>query len=248
MEIAVKLNKVISHTNQIKDFIDCDSLRQEWMISAARLRSYRVIIPASYYSKEMFFRHIEALGSIAMVQQGDRNKFEIDQSNLGIIENLYKYVIYDSDCAWNLDKGILLIGSYGTGKSILLKAYVNILQRFADSDLGQSMKTKVFKFDSAQNIFNEILEYSGGKLPLRLINSGLCIDELGRETKKAINYGTETTPVIDLLLERYSKGLPTFGTSNFSLQGLTDEYGQVIGDRLRSMFNFVEMIGKSRRK
>jgi hypothetical protein len=124
-----------------------------------------------------------------------------------------------------------------------------ILQKFAESEYGQRHGIKTFKFVTAQDIFNEIV-FDHGKIPIRLINSGLAIDELGREAKKSISFGNEINPLIDLLLNRYSKGLLTFGTSNFQLSSLAAEsgYGPVVGDRLKSMFNFVEMIGRSRRK
>lgn len=248
--IAAKHTQVVSE-NESKDidFIGLDNVREEWKKGASRLRSYRVIIPGTIMSESQFMRYIESLGALSMVEQGDRSKFIFDSENIPIVKELYKYVTYDQSCAWNLDKGILLMGKLGSGKSVLMKTFISILQRFANSDLGQSMQTKIFKFDTAQNIFNSIL-VENGKIPLKYINTGLCIDKLGREPKRTIVFGNETTPIVDLLLERYSKGLPTFGTSNFDLEYLSkpEFYGPVVGDRLRAMLNFVLMPGSSRRK
>lgn len=246
--LTVKPDHQIGQTEEI-DFANLDQIREIWKKEEAKKRSYRVIISKEIMSENQFFRYIEAFGSIAMIQQNDRSKFIIDENNIDIIRNLYLYTTYNKQCSWNLDKGILFVGPPGTGKSVLLNAYCMILQKFAESPFGQRIGAKVFKFEAAQDVFNEIVT-NQGKLPLRLINTGLCLDELGREPKRLSNYGNEFTPIIDLLLARYSRGLPTFGTSNFGWETLSSEsvYGNIVGDRMVSMFSFVEMLGKSKRK
>lgn len=231
------------------DFANLDLIREEWKKEAAKIKSFRVAIPGNIMSETHFHRYLEGFGAVAMIKQGDSSMFCIDDNNRAIIRNLYLYTIYDDKCEWNLDKGILLTGSIGTGKSVLMHAYTMILQKFAESEYGQKLGVKTFKFEPAQDIFNEIVANSG-KLPLRLINSGLAIDELGREPKKSNSYGNEMNPLIDLLLNRYSNGRLTFGTSNFNLIDLSDpsNYGPVVGDRFKSMFNFIVMTGYSRRK
>ncbi|KAA6312302.1 hypothetical protein EZS27_036746, partial [termite gut metagenome] len=58
------------------------------------------------------------------------------------------------------------------------------------------------------------------------------------------------SPMIELLCERYDTGAWTHGVSNFTLETLSSEnqYGRMTGDRLKSMFNFIELKGESRRK
>ncbi|GHU69577.1 hypothetical protein FACS189413_08700 [Bacteroidia bacterium] len=58
------------------------------------------------------------------------------------------------------------------------------------------------------------------------------------------------SPTIELLCERYDSGTWTLGTSNFTLETLSSEnqYGKMTGDRIKAMFNFIELKGESRRK
>jgi hypothetical protein len=78
----------------------------------------------------------------------------------------------------------------------------------------------------------------------------LVIDEFGREPKQIMDFGNLRSPIIELLCERYDTGAWTHGVSNFTLETLSSEnqYGQMTGDRLKSMFNFIELKGESRRK
>jgi DNA replication protein DnaC len=190
-----------------------------------------------------------AFGSISMVRQGDNQRFEIDSKNKKIIMQLYKYITYNPDFEGNLDKGILLTGPFGTGKSVLMSAFASILTDYADSEIGQRRGVKVCKYIKSTEIFNEIIR-NGRELPTKLVNTALVIDELGREAIKANDFGNDRHPIIDLIQARYNKGIVTHGTSNFSCHDLTsiEKYGPMIGDRIKSMFNFLELLGDSRRK
>jgi hypothetical protein len=65
-----------------------------------------------------------------------------------------------------------------------------------------------------------------------------------------MDFGNLKSPMIELLCERYDNGAWTHGTSNFTLETLSSEnqYGKMTGDRIKSMFNFMELKGDSRRK
>jgi DNA replication protein DnaC len=78
----------------------------------------------------------------------------------------------------------------------------------------------------------------------------LIIDEFGREPKQIMDFGNLRSPIVELLCERYDNGAWTHGVSNFTLDTLSSEnlYGKMTGDRLKSMFNFIELKGESRRK
>ena len=78
----------------------------------------------------------------------------------------------------------------------------------------------------------------------------LVIDEFGREPKQIMDFGNLRSPVIELLCERYDTGAWAHGTTNFTLDTLyaENQYGRMTGDRLKSMFNFIELKGDSRRK
>lgn len=63
----------------------------------------------------------------------------------------------------------------------------------------------------------------------------LTIDDLGLEPKEALEFGTVTTPIADLLDYRYDHGLMTVITSNLNIKQLKSHYGIRIYDRLKEM-------------
>ena len=77
----------------------------------------------------------------------------------------------------------------------------------------------------------------------------LIIDEFGRESKRIQDYGNIIRPISELLSLRSDAGTLTHGTTNFILNTLSSDefYGGMIGDRLKTMFNFITVPGESRR-
>ena len=72
---------------------------------------------------------------------------------------------------------------------------------------------------------------------------------LGHESKTVLDYGNLIRPISELLRLRCDFGTLTHGTSNFDLKTLSSEefYGKMIGDHLKTMFNFITLPGESRR-
>ena len=81
------------------------------------------------------------------------------------------------------------------------------------------------------------------------VRKPLIIDEFGRESKMVQDYGNVTRPLSELLSLRSDAGSLTHGTTNFLWNTLSSDefYGGMIGDRLKTMFNFITLPGESRR-
>ncbi|MDR0575718.1 MAG: hypothetical protein LBG96_17145 [Tannerella sp.] len=97
---------------------------------------------------------------------------------------------------------------------------------------------------------SELLEILKEKSVRSFSRLPLVIDDFGREPKQIMDFGNLKSPMIELLCERYDNGAWTHGVSNFTLETLSSEnqYGKMTGDRLKSMFSFIELKGESRRK
>lgn len=65
----------------------------------------------------------------------------------------------------------------------------------------------------------------------------LIIDDLGCEPQVVKNYGTNITPVIELLYRRYDTMMPTIVTSNLGKNDIRGYYGERISDRFNEMFD-----------
>lgn len=63
----------------------------------------------------------------------------------------------------------------------------------------------------------------------------LAIDDLGTEPPEISDFGNKVLPLVELLLRRYDKQLPTIITTNLSEKQIADIYGARIADRLREM-------------
>lgn len=216
-------------------------LRESWSQTFAEAKS---IVPHFNIGFDEFCELLTGFASVLMASKRLSNKFEIDSDNSNVIKQLHLYTIRSEQFEGHLHKGIALVGHYGRGKSLLLEAYCDMVNYICH--YRELYKCTRYTFTTASEIalrFNE--SYFD-----RFAVGGLAIDELGREARSIKHYGNEMLPVIDLLFERYRRGAITHITANYTLEALSSEdmYGEMLGDRLREMFNFIVMDGKSRRK
>ncbi|GHT68652.1 hypothetical protein AGMMS50239_34160 [Bacteroidia bacterium] len=173
----------------------------------------------------------------------ENSTFVIDNKNEPVIEQLYLYLRIDGRFSGDMQKGIMLVGKYGSGKTLIMQAMVEMYNTVIHTLHIQCPLLKFIKSSELLEILKEKPVKSFSRLPL-------VIDEFGREPKQVMNFGKLRSPVIELLCERYDNGTWTHGTSNFTLETLSSEnqYGKMTGDRIKSMFNFIELKGESRRK
>lgn len=221
-----------------------DDRRKEWIRINERNKLSNPPIPLNY---NQFCQLIIAHGSNFLAKKGEEKPFVIDKSNEYAISQIYKYLRRDNSFNGSLSKGILLNGRYGSGKTVLMNAvretYNVCVDHWGNTDI---LKMRIVKSSQIVNSFRkedndiEISNYSSGIL---------IIDELGREQKEVNIYGTILQPMAQVIQDRYDRGKQTFAICNFKLETLgSDEYyGKMIGDRIRQMFNELELSGESRR-
>jgi hypothetical protein len=137
----------------------------------------------------------------------------------------------------------MLMGKYGCGKTLILESiaemYNTILRELR-------IQRPLLKFMKSMELLETLKEKSVKLFSL----FPLVIDEFGREPKQVMDFGNLRSPIIELLCERCDTGAWTHGTTNFTLDTFyaENQYGQMTADRLKSMFNFIELKGDSRRR
>lgn len=200
----------------------------------------RFIFPFEY---DEYVLLLTQSANIIFEKRREKTSFVIDSLNESIVEQLYFYLRLDDRFSGDLRKGIMLMGKYGCGKTIIMQAITEMYNTVIYSLHIQRPLLKFFKSSDLQNILKVKPIGAFSKMPL-------IIDEFGREPKQVMEFGNLRSPMIELLCERYDNGAWTNGTSNFTLDTLCSEnqYGKMTGDRLKSMFNFIELKGDSRRK
>ncbi len=163
-----------------------------------------------------------------------------------ILRQLWLYMGYFKEFQGDLNKGIMLMGSYGCGKSLLMESYAH-LQNILISHGGFS-KYNLITFINSISLVDGIVKSDSGIKAYAY--RPLIIDEFGREPMQVMEFGNIMTPTSDLLLARADSPVITHGTTNFSLETLSNQnhYGSMLGDRLRAMFNFIRVEGGSRRR
>ena len=204
-----------------------------------KMQKQRLPLPLAYADFQSLFCEF---GTICLHNRNQAKNFVIDKNNEPMIEQLYYYITNNSTFSGDLDKGIMLQGKYGCGKTILLETYSSLhnhaVRRF-------HLNQPLFTFIKSVELQEQIVKQSASVFARR----PLIIDEFGRESKMVQDYGNVSRPISELLSLRSDVGAITHGTTNFTFATLASDefYGGMIGDRLKVMFNFITLNGESRR-
>jgi hypothetical protein len=164
-----------------------------------------------------------------------------------LTQNLVKYLLRDESFEGNLDKGILIIGGNGTGKTIYMKIFLMLLT-YLHSKRTPSYSGKQIEANM------RLPEDEQGRVDVQkaLLSPTFFFDDLGEELDKVMVFGTYVELGKDVLTQRYeeftSKGSLTFATSNLSMKMIEDKYGYRVGSRMHEMFNVFRREGNDLRK
>lgn len=217
-----------------------NSFQTEAQEKAERASIYQY--PMNFNESE-FFELIKAIGTKILRERGESTEFVYDEFNQGVVRQLWLYSVRDIRFRGDLSKGVMIVGPTGTGKSLLMRSWSELITEMAHGRGG-----KVCKFIRADDLIEQYLDRV--KTGIKWENWLLCVDEFGREARQANRYGNVEHPMQDLLTKRYVSGAITHGTSNHDENTILDAgfYGEMVADRLKSMFNFFVLSGESRRK
>ena len=170
------------------------------------------------------------------------NHFKILETDYPIVYKLIAYFLKDQQTCnqlnINLEKGILLTGPIGCGKTTLM----TLMKHLAPADNKFIVKPcRDISFEFIQDGYQIIHKYSIGKLyqsePITY-----CFDDLGTENNLKY-FGNECNVMAEILLNRYdlfiSKKLKTHITTNLSANEIEKQYGNRVRSRLRELCNLI---------
>ena len=183
--------------------------------------------------------------------------FTLDDKNHNIVRILCRYFTKDKRFeemgpGWNLEKGIILAGNVGTGKTTLMKLFnanqkasYNIIscRKMADqyADMGPEM---LHIYSRKLNIATSIDTFYQNQV-------GACFDDLGTE-RQGKHYGDAANVMEQIILNRYDNtNAPwyyTHITTNLTADEIENYYGTRVRSRMREMFNLITLEGEDRRK
>lgn len=179
--------------------------------------------------------------------------FVVDERNKALISAIYDWCWRKKCSVLDINKGLLLWGDIGVGKSVLLRGlriYEGKINRYL---CGSGNKSLGFDFMSAAEI-SLIYAEKGmegiSKFTDREKMGNLAIDEVGREPTDSKHFGTSINVIQVILQLRYEVKNKFFTHLTTNMNPDTDfslHYGAYIADRVKEMFNVVEVKGKTRR-
>ena len=170
------------------------------------------------------------------------SQFKIIESDYPILHKLIAYFLKDeqacSQLNIDLEKGILLTGPIGCGKTTL----INLMKFLTPSEHKFIVKPcRDISFEFIQDGYQIIHKYSKGKL-YQSEPRTYCFDDLGTENNLKY-FGNECNVIAEILLNRYdlfiAKKLKTHLTTNLSATEIETQYGNRVRSRLRSMLNLI---------
>jgi DNA replication protein DnaC len=181
-------------------------------------------------------------------------QFEVDDQNRSVVESLCKYV--DNNITGNLDirKGLLLMGTMGTGKTIMMQTLAKLTLKEKFRMISLVNVAEQYNLEGAES-FTGFNRHKSA--PIHMDDKGklnhICLDDLGRERPESIYMGARCDVGQHLIYARYNVWknfkVKTHYTSNIcSEPEMIIRYGALAWDRLKEMCNIVIISGESRRK
>jgi len=220
------------------------------------------------YSNPTTIQEVKHLMELQIKKIYPKSSLKIDNDVTKLIDLTYKYFSGNKDFEkeylqlkngkiyYSLKKGLLLIGSTGRGKSLMMeKVYKFILKKkYEDSktsELTGVTTRELYKYRSVSAEFiedyfikNQLKGFADFK---RDYDDELYIDELGAENQQLNDYGLKYSPTVKILNFRYrlfvNQGIKTHASSNLDLKAFHKFYDFRLFSRLFEMFNVIIVNG-----
>ncbi len=171
-------------------------------------------------------------------------KFKLEEEDAEIILRLIVWFLKDKEYApkvgIELNKGLLLVGPVGCGKTTLM----GVCRFLLAADKRHSMKScRDVSFEFAKDGHEIFHRYTKGSFSQEKFEpKTYCFDDLGLESNMNF-YGNQCSPMAEILLSRYdlfhSFGMITHITTNLNSAEIEERYGARIRSRCRELFNLV---------
>lgn len=200
---------------------------------------------------------IEMKGQKVFDQSGIHKKFSLEnQNDYDYYACLYLYFSKSEKSKWDINKGLIITGDVGVGKSISFRVMNSI---FGSTDPFYRVPCRHIAVEFSEKGAKAIKKY-GSESYERTTFGGMnrskpitwYFDDLGLEENNVKNYGNNSNVMAEIFLDRYDgfveHGMKTFATTNLDIKAIEERYGMRVRDRIREMFNWITLRGDTKRK
>lgn len=161
-------------------------------------------------------------------------QFQVDQENTPAVDAIATWLARDRNDVIDPNKGILLIGHVGTGKSVLMRATSRVI--------AEAFGVHAFGVKGCGDLvraFNE--DGYGGEVDRWMNAPHICLDDMGTEGE-AIHFGKRTKLIGEIIEARYERAMKgikawTHITTNLSTDEIRRDYGDRVYSRLSHICN-----------
>ena len=136
---------------------------------------------------------------------------------------------------WSLDKGLLMIGNFGRGKTLILDAI------YSRRDVFKITGRYATSFEVSQYFVQDLEKFNA----LTSGASCLFLDEIGDEPKETLNYGNSENTTYRAMklffdkIEKQKNKVKFFGTSNLGKDEIIKRYDERIWSRIVGNCNII---------
>jgi DNA replication protein DnaC len=159
-----------------------------------------------------------------------------DANVTGILHHLASWMQHDRP-------GLILMGGVGTGKTRVLKALSALIGEYSARSGGRQSLRVIGAVEACKLAADN--DPALGRLKTFRY---LGIDDLGTEPVDVKVYGTEVSPIIEALHDRYDRRAVTVISTNENLDRIRQRYGERIHDRIIEQYSIVPFNFNSFRK
>jgi len=189
-----------------------------------------------------------SLAAIELIARGFEPNFKFTNEIRELYIKLIQWFHGDPDFPGDLNRGILLMGPTGTGKTLAM----NVMLKYRNIDdivFGNNGKWHklIYKIVDVNEIKKTFIEKGYEAIETYCRVPCLCIDDLGYETI-SLRYGNLEDVIAYIIGQRYILKKLTLATTNLPLSELEKKYDDRTISRIYALFNFFEMIGPDFRK
>lgn len=196
-------------------------------------------------------RFLSILNELCLKKSFGKRGFIIDKENEPVVELICQYfnreTVFEAE-GRSLNKGLWIAGNFGSGKTLLMEAYVEMKRQAGDLvgiqtcvDMNTRF-TDIDKFTGKPQKFDAIKAFANKNDKTERV-----FDDLGEEEITLNDYGNKICLMAYILGERY-KGFPngvvTHVTTNLTNEQVSRDYGGRIESRTMEMFNVIILGGR----